>query len=257
LFQAKQGKRFVGLCGCTNFCACLLVDEICHITLVLQSTAAACSLSPHEGRKPVSAADFRHAVGLVRVILRYLESTVQARMANRELKNALCKLADAETEATYFRKKLCHRLPCLPNPTPRHDLESRAQMHVEAVLDYLHQHCHCPMSLGEVASAMKINAAYLSTLFTRTTGMPFHQFLQEVRLSRAKELLRDPRNRVSEVALAVGYASPDAFRRAFKAREGHSPDAWGCSNEFSDLPSNPKKCLLFQNLTCFQKTRHF
>jgi AraC-like DNA-binding protein len=73
---------------------------------------------------------------------------------------------------------------------------------------------------------MKINAAYLSTLFTRTTGMTFHHFLQEVRLSKAKELLRDSRNRVSEVALAVGYASPDAFRRAFKAREGHSPDAW-------------------------------
>jgi hypothetical protein len=33
----------------------------------------------------------------------------------------------------------------------------------------------------------------------------FHQFLEEVRLSKAKELLRDPRNRVGEVACTVGY----------------------------------------------------
>ena len=226
LFQAKRDRRFVGLCGFTNFCARLLVDEFCHITLVLQATVATCSLSRAEGRKPISTADFRHAVELARVILHYLESTADARMAKSELKDVLCRLTDAETEATYIRKELRHRLPCLPNPTLRPTSDSRAKMHVDAVLDYVHQHFHRPMSLGEAASAMKLNAAYLSTLFTRTTGMAFHQFLQEVRLSKAKELLRDPRNRISEVALAVGYASPDVFRRAFKAREGHSPEAW-------------------------------
>jgi len=39
-------------------------------------------------------------------------------------------------------------------------------------------------------------------------------------------LLRDPRNRVGEVACAAGYACPDAFRHAFKAHEGLSPEAW-------------------------------
>jgi two-component system response regulator YesN len=63
-------------------------------------------------------------------------------------------------------------------------------------------------------------------LFSQTTGVTFHQFLEEVRLSKARELLRDPRNRVSEVADAEGYASPDAFRHAFKAHEGLSPEAW-------------------------------
>jgi AraC-like DNA-binding protein len=39
-------------------------------------------------------------------------------------------------------------------------------------------------------------------------------------------MLADPRNRVSEVASAVGFASTDAFRHAFKARQGASPSHW-------------------------------
>jgi two-component system response regulator YesN len=80
--------------------------------------------------------------------------------------------------------------------------------------------------LDELASAMKMNASYLSALFSQTTGVTFHQFLDNIRLSKARELLRDPRNRVGEVAGAAGYASPDSFRHAFKAHEGLSPEAW-------------------------------
>jgi two-component system response regulator YesN len=80
--------------------------------------------------------------------------------------------------------------------------------------------------LGDLASAMKMNASYLSALFSQTTGVTFHHFLEEVRLFKAKELLRDPRNRVGEAAYAAGYASPDAFRHSFKAHERLSPEAW-------------------------------
>jgi two-component system response regulator YesN len=73
---------------------------------------------------------------------------------------------------------------------------------------------------------MKMNASYRSALFSQTTGVTFHHFLEEVRLSKAKALLRDPRNRVGEVACAAGYACPDSFRHAFKAHEGLSPETW-------------------------------
>jgi two-component system response regulator YesN len=94
------------------------------------------------------------------------------------------------------------------------------------MLDYVHQHGHRPINLGELAANMNMNATYLSALFSETTGVPFHQFLKEVRLAKARDLLRDPRNRVCEVACATGYASADAFRHAFKAHEGFSPEAW-------------------------------
>jgi len=256
LSPANQGRRFIGQCGATNFCACLQVDKLCSLTLVLQarvecpdpltrfahlnpvgtrSTASHSSPAKLRTRwnaslpgsgKPVSPAAFHHAVALARLILHDLESSAQARMARSGLDNALRRLNSTQTEATRLRGELRHRLPDLPESTVQPRLGSHAQKLVEAMGDYVHQHGHRPISLDDLASAMRMNASYLSTLFSQTTGVTFHQFLEEVRLSKAKELLRDPRNRVGQVACAAGYAGPDAFRHAFKAHEGLSPEAW-------------------------------
>ena len=176
--------------------------------------------------EPVSPAAFHHAVALARLILHDLESTAQAQMARSGLDKALRRLNDTQTEAARLRGELRQRLPHLPESTVQPGLGSRAWKLVEAMADYVHQHGHRPINLEDLASAMKMNASYLSALFSQTTGVTFHQFLEDVRLSKARELLRDPRNRVGEVACAAGYASPDAFRHAFKAHQGLSPEAW-------------------------------
>jgi two-component system response regulator YesN len=165
-------------------------------------------------------------VALARQIAHDLESAAQARIAKSGLENALRRLDSTQAEATRLRGELRYRLPGLPESTLQPSLGSHAQKLVEAMLDYLHQHYHRPISLDDLASAMKMNASYLSALFSQTTGVTFRHFLEEVRLSKGKELLRDPRNRVGEVARAAGYSSPDSFRHAFKAHEGLSPEAW-------------------------------
>jgi AraC-like DNA-binding protein len=262
LRQANRGRRFIGQCGITNFCACLQVDNACPLTLVLQARVVSCSNrtcsrtmnpgvaasrqsaaivreesqrrsaeTPLRGYGPwkgesVSPTAFHDAVALARLILHDLESTAQARMARSGLDNALRRLNSTQIEAARLRGELRHRLPSLPESTVQPGLGSHARKLVTAMLDYAHQHYHRPIGLGELASAMKMNASYLSALFSRTTGVTFHRFLEEVRLSKAKELLRDPRNLVCEVACATGYASLDSFRHAFKAHEGLSPEAW-------------------------------
>jgi AraC-like DNA-binding protein len=228
LSPANRGGRFIGQCGITNFCACLQVDNLCPLTLVLQARLAphTSRITHHASRQPLSPAAFHHAVALARLILHDLASTAQARIAGSGLDSALRRLSHAQIEAARLRGELRQRLPGLPAATVQPGLASHAQELVKAMLDYVHQHCHRPISLDDLASAMRMNASYLSALFSQTTGVTFHQFLEEVRLSQAKELLRDPRNRIGEVAGASGYASPDAFRHAFKAHERLSPEAW-------------------------------
>ncbi len=243
LSPANRGRRFIGQCGATNFCARFQVDEVCPLTLVLQATVASRSSSPHKvsqgtqhatrntlSPEPVSPTAFNHAVALVRLILHDFESIAQARMARSGLENALRRLNDTQIEAGLLRGELRRRLPDLPlstiNYQPSTIPKSHAQKLVDAMRDYVHQNYHRPINLKELASAMKMNASYLSGLFSQTTGVTFHQFLEEVRLFKAEELLRDPRNRIREVASAAGYASPDAFRHAFKSHEGLSPEAW-------------------------------
>ncbi len=239
LIPAGKSRPFIGQCGTTNFCACVQVDKVCPLTLVLQARVKARPPSSHgvsQGKntpfqaknagRPVSRAAFNRAVALVRLIQHDLESTAQAGMAGSRLETALRRLNDTQTEIARLRGELRHRLPGLPALPVQPGLGSHARKLVEAMLDYVHQHSHRPINLGELASDMKMNASYLSALFRQTTGVNFHQFLEEVRLAKARELLRDPRHRVGEVACAAGYASPDVFRHAFKAREGLSPNAW-------------------------------
>jgi AraC-like DNA-binding protein len=105
-------------------------------------------------------------VALVRLILHDLESTAQARMARSGLGNALRRLNHTQTEAARLRGELRHRLPDLPESTVQPGLGSPAQKLVEAMLDFVHQHYHRPISLGDLASAMNMNASYLSALFS-------------------------------------------------------------------------------------------
>jgi AraC-like DNA-binding protein len=257
----SQGRRFIGRCGATNFCVALEVDKVCPLTLVLQTRVASLNAetqrvaeerrekelsatlceslrlgvkSPQTASKlglssagePVSPAAFHRAVALVRLILHDLASTAHARLARSGLEKAMRRLNHTQTEVARLREEMHHRLPGLPESTVQPGLQSHAQNLVDAMFNYVHQHYFRPIGLGDLASAMKMNASYLSALFSQTTGVTFHHFLEEVRLSKAKELLRDPRNLVCDVACATGYASPDSFRHAFKAHEGISPEAW-------------------------------
>jgi AraC-like DNA-binding protein len=262
LSPGNQGRRFLGPCGVTNFCVCLHVGEACPVTLVLQAAVVPRSPSPRRvrhrgvtsfwperGGEPVSPAAFDRAAALVRLILHDLDSTAQAWTARSGFEDALRRLNNAQVEAVRLRGELRHRLPGLPESPIQPGLGSRAQGLVKAMLDYVHLNGRHPIGLEELASVMKMNASYLSTLFSQTTGVTFHRFLAELRLSKAKELLRDPRNRVGEVACAAGYSSADSFRHAFKAHEGLSPAAWRAGRRVWPATAlDPKKRPLFQNL---------
>ncbi len=94
------------------------------------------------------------------------------------------------------------------------------------MIELIHRHYHRPITLGELAAMLQMNADYLAHLFSLNVGTTFTRYLLELRLARAKELLRDPRARVCEVAAAVGFASADHFRHVCKARIGQAPSAW-------------------------------
>jgi AraC-like DNA-binding protein len=150
---------------------------------------------------------FGRGIGAAHLMLRELEST-------------------AQLQALRWEPSAHGRLLKLLLPAIRPQASSRAQQIVREMLRFVDLNCDRPIGLSEVATALRMNAAYLSTLFSHTLGMTFHGYLSEYRLSRAKQLLRQPLRRVCEIACAVGYASPCAFRHAFKASTGLSPSEW-------------------------------
>lgn len=86
-----------------------------------------------------------------------------------------------------------------------------------------HNYMLCDISLDSVSAILNINSSYFSTQFKRAFGVNFVDYLTDLRIRAAKELLQDPMRPAAEVAGMVGYESPNYFARAFKKRTGMTP----------------------------------
>lgn len=88
---------------------------------------------------------------------------------------------------------------------------------------FIQEHLHEHLDRPRVAAHLNIHPNHLSRLCKSRTGIPFSSYLLETRLVRARELLRNPRLNISEIAYLCGFASPNYFIRSYRARHGVSP----------------------------------
>ncbi len=105
-------------------------------------------------------------------------------------------------------------------------VEQRAQEEarpVRAAKAYMQAHYMEPVTLDEVSAHVGFNASYFSTFFKKHCGTGFLEYLSELRVSKAKELLRDTDLNVTAVCEAVGYADVKHFNRTFKKYTGVKP----------------------------------
>jgi AraC-like DNA-binding protein len=81
-------------------------------------------------------------------------------------------------------------------------------------------------SIAEIAQECGLSSSYFARAFKRSTGMPPSRWLTKMRVERAKELLKDPRCELSEIALQCGFVDQSHFTRVFSRSEGYSPGRW-------------------------------
>lgn len=101
--------------------------------------------------------------------------------------------------------------------------EQPARPEVLKACAFIAQNFSDEISLASVAHVAGMSANYFSGIFAETTGINFIEYLTRVRIQKARDLLRDPRLRISEIAFEVGFQSLSQFNRAFKRVEGCSP----------------------------------
>lgn len=70
---------------------------------------------------------------------------------------------------------------------------------------------------------MDISPYYFSKLFKQETGENFIEYLTEVRLRNARELLKDSGLSIKVICVESGYSDPNYFSRIFKKYEGVTP----------------------------------
>ncbi|MGW0035491.1 AraC family transcriptional regulator [Gordonia sp. NPDC003376] len=107
----------------------------------------------------------------------------------------------------------------------------RANNPVSAVIAYVQEHFAEPLSVSDLAEKAFMSPSAFSHLFRDTTGKSPYQFVKEMRLTRARELLIANEQNVTEISKAVGYRSTSHFINEFRERYGQTPRA--CSESIS------------------------
>ena len=79
------------------------------------------------------------------------------------------------------------------------------------------------ITLAKVSNYLHINSSYLSKLFKQEMGMSFTEYLNEARIKRSRELLKDTDMEILDIALFVGYEDQSYFTKVFKKIAGKTP----------------------------------
>ncbi len=80
-------------------------------------------------------------------------------------------------------------------------------------------------TLGELARIAGMSERNLTRVFKRATGISIHDYREQLRLERARDLMRNPTMTLDAVASACGFADGRQLRRVWSARFGESPSA--------------------------------
>jgi AraC-like DNA-binding protein/quercetin dioxygenase-like cupin family protein len=101
--------------------------------------------------------------------------------------------------------------------------QGAAKQQFEDVKQYLNEH-YRETSLEELVSVFGYTPDYFNRLIKRRTGMTYSRFLQDIRLEKAKILLKTTQFTIEDIAHQVGYENQTYFYRIFHEKFSAKPD---------------------------------
>ncbi|PHV69665.1 hypothetical protein CS063_14680 [Sporanaerobium hydrogeniformans] len=106
-----------------------------------------------------------------------------------------------------------------------HRLQSHSgQILIETVKDFIEEnYTDTQLCLATVAGHVGVSTGYLSALFKKETSINFTDYLTDVRMKKAMQLLKTTDKRTYEIAYEIGFSNPHYFSISFKKYSGMSP----------------------------------
>jgi AraC-like DNA-binding protein len=94
---------------------------------------------------------------------------------------------------------------------------------IQDAVSLIQQNIDQPFTIKELARKVAMNECYLKKGFKTVTGKTIHEYQQELRIAKAKELLQQQGRSVTDVADMLGYSSISHFSTTFKRVTGMKP----------------------------------
>jgi AraC family transcriptional regulator len=111
---------------------------------------------------------------------------------------------------------------------------------VEKVIALLNTNLENPPTLDEIGRTVGCSPFHLSRTFAAATGLTIPQYIRQLRMERAAELLRSGKFNVTQAALEVGYSSLSHFSHAFHETFGCCPGLYPLRTPSQKAPLDGK-----------------
>lgn len=155
-----------------------------------------------------------HWIRIVKNIKNYLRAELQA---SKQL------LIDSTEKLISCTKLFQNDVPGDVSPVIADEELSHYRPEIQSILNYIHEHYDERITLQDLSAFACLNEAYLSRLFKMETKKTINSYINELRIYKAKELLKSPNIMVKEVAQLVGIKDQLYFNRVFKKFCGENP----------------------------------
>ncbi|ODM25339.1 hypothetical protein A7W90_03365 [Clostridium sp. Bc-iso-3] len=94
---------------------------------------------------------------------------------------------------------------------------------INSAVSYIKKNCKRDISLGEVAEFVNLNPSYLSRLFKEEMGIQFVEYVRNVKMELAKEMLKNSSKKIYQICEELGYQNVQYFSTVFKNTVGMTP----------------------------------
>ena len=106
------------------------------------------------------------------------------------------------------------------------ELSDGRQRMLEQALQYIEQNYSEQLSLEDIATQVYLSPNYFSEIFKASIGVAPWEYVTQMRLDEAKELLLNTKRSITDIALSVGFGDSSYFAKVFKERFEQTPSAF-------------------------------
>ena len=94
---------------------------------------------------------------------------------------------------------------------------------VNSAVDYIHNNYQKDISLSDISRYVFLSPSYFTRAFKQETGVSPINYLLNIRIQKAKELLKNTDIKILDIALIIGFSSQQRFNEIFKKYENITP----------------------------------
>lgn len=135
----------------------------------------------------------------------------------------------ADTLERCFTYHELHQILCQRTDAFFRDSQNLTQENptISLIKDYISKnYMNETLSVKDISAHVFLSASYVCTYFKNETGQTLNQYLTEYRMEKAKQLLGDPRYKITDISSKVGYNDGNYFGKSFKKYSGLSPSEY-------------------------------